>query len=107
MARVYGFDWEAYVGRIMPAFARWLVDRNETVIHQLYQQTRCAFEEQFTPSAMQMSCTWPRAKTFVQQLPRGSHANKEYQLLCSAKQFIKVSDSYVHHHPPQLYQNSD
>ncbi len=107
MARVYGFDWEAYTGLVMPAFARWLIDGNETVIHQLYQQTRCALEEQFIPSAMQLSCTWLRAKTFVQQLPRGSHTNKEYQLLCSAEQFTKLSDNYMYHHPPQLYQNSD
>jgi hypothetical protein len=107
MTRVYGFDREAYISLVMPAFARWLVDGNETVIHQLYQQTRCALEEQFIPSAMQLSYTWLRAKTFVQQLPRGSHTNKEYQLLCSAEQFTKLSDNYMYHHPPQLYQNSD
>jgi hypothetical protein len=107
MTRVYGFDWEAYISLVMPAFARWLIDGNETVIHQLYQQTRCALEEQFIPSAMQLSYTWLRAKTFVQQLPRGSHTNKEYQLLCSAEQFTKLSDNYMYHHPPQLYQNSD
>jgi hypothetical protein len=107
MIRVYGFDWEAYTDLVMPAFARWLVDGNETVIYQLYQQTRCALEEQFIPSAMQLLSTWLRAKTFVQQLPRGSHTNKEYLLLCTAEQFTKLSDSYIHHHPPQLYQNSD
>ncbi|HEY4032878.1 MAG TPA: hypothetical protein VGL94_02815 [Ktedonobacteraceae bacterium] len=107
MARVYGFDWEAYTGLVMPAFAHWLVDGNETFIHQLYQQTRCALEEQFIPSAMQLLSTWLRAKTFVQQLPRGPHTNKEYQLLCAAEQFTILSDSYVYYHPPQLYQNSD
>lgn len=107
MTRVYGFDWEAYTDLVMPAFAHWLVDGDETVIHQLYQQTRCALEEQFLPSTMQLLSTWLRAKTFVKQLPRGSHTNKEYQLLCTAEQFTKLSDSYVHHHSPQLYQNSD
>jgi len=107
MARVYGFDWEAYTGLVMPAFAHWLVDGNETIIYQLYQQTRCALEEQFIPSAMQLLSTWLRAKTFVQQIPRGPHTNKEYQLLCTAEQFITLSDSYIYHHPPQLYQNSD
>jgi hypothetical protein len=107
MTRVYGFDWEAYTDLVMPAFAHWLVDGNETIIHQLYQQTRCALEEQFIPSAMQRLSTWLRAKTFVQQLPRGSHTNNEYQLLCTAEQFTKLSDSYIHHHPPQLYKNSD
>src|SRR5882757_7177651 len=107
MVRVYGFDWEAYTGLVMPAFAHWLVDGNETAIHQLYQQTRCALEEQFIPSAMQLLSTWLRAKTFVQQLPRGSHTNKEYQLLCTAEQFTTLSDSYIYHHPPQLYKNSD
>ncbi len=107
MTCVYGFDWEAYTDLVMPAFAHWLVDGNETVIYQLYQQTRCAQEEQFIPSAIQLLSTWLRAKTFVQQLPRGSHINKEYQLLCNAEQFTKVSDNYIHHHPPQLYHNSD
>lgn len=107
MTRVYGFDWKAYTDLVMPAFAHWLVDGDDTVIHQLYQQTRCALEEHFIPSAMQLLSTWLRAKTFVQQLPRGSHTNKEYQLLCTAEQFTKLSDRYIHHHPPQLYQNSD
>jgi hypothetical protein len=107
MTRVYGFDWEAYTDFVMPAFAHWLVDGNETVIYQLYQQTRCAQEEQSIPSAIQLLSTWLRAKTFVQQLPRGSHINQEYQLLCTAEQFTKVSDNYIHHHPPQLYHNSD
>ena len=107
MIRVYGFDWETYTDLVMPAFAHWLVDGNETVIYQLYQQTRCAQEEHFLPSTMQLLSTWLRAKMFVQQLPRGSHTNKEYQLLCTAEQFTKLSDSYIHHHPPQLYQNSD
>src|SRR5690348_11801419 len=99
MIRVYGFDWETYTDLVMPAFAHWLVDGNETVIYQLYQQTRCAQEEHFLPSTMQLLSTWLRAKMFVQQLPRGSHTNKEYQLLCTAEQFTKLSDSYIHHHP--------
>jgi hypothetical protein len=43
----------------------------------------------------------------VQQIPRGPLTNKEYQLLCTAEQFTTLSDSYIYHHPPQLYQNSD
>ncbi len=107
MVRVYGFDWEAYTGLVMPAFAHWLVEGDETAIYQLYKQTRCAREEQFIPPAMQQTLTWTRAQAFVQQLPRGTHTRKEYQILCSAEQFSAVNDSYIHRHSPQLYQNSD
>jgi len=106
MARVYGFDWEIYAQRVMPAFARWLIDDDETNIYQLYRQTRCAQEEQFVPHIMQQLQTWPRAQAFVQQLPRGLHAHREYQQLCDAVYFTDLSDLYFHRHPPQLYQNA-
>ncbi len=91
----------------MPAFARWLIDGEETLIYQLYQQTRSAREERFVPEALQSSCNWSRASAFVKQLPRGSHTRREYQLLCAAEQFTALSDKYIHRHPPQLYQHSD
>ncbi len=104
---VYGFDWEAYTDYIMPTFTRWLLHGDEKTIHQLYERTRCAREEQFTPVAIRHLLTWPRAQAFVQQLPQGSYTRREYQLICDAQSFTDVSDTYVHRHPPRLHQSSD
>lgn len=107
LARVYGFNWNVYADTIMPAFTRWLVHGDSNVICQLYEQTRCASQEQFTPALMQHLRTWPRAQAFVQQLPQGSYTRHEYQLLCDPESFTAMSDIYVHHHPPRLYQQSN
>ncbi len=107
LARVYGFNWDVYTDTIMPAFTRWLVHEDEQMIHQLYEQTRCAGEEQFTPALMQSIRTWPRAQAFVQQLPQSSYTQREYQLLCDPESFTAMSDIYVHHHPPRLYRQSN
>jgi hypothetical protein len=105
--RIYGFDWKAYSGLVMPAFSSWLVDGDETPLKRLFEHTRCAREEQFIPAAMQSSCTWPRAQTLVKQLHHSEPADKEYRLLCSAEQFTARSDSYVYRHPPQLHIRAD
>jgi hypothetical protein len=105
--RIYGFDWENYTKRVMPAFQSWLTEGNETLVYQLYENTRCAREEEYLPRAMQSIRTWTRAQIFVQQLPQGSQTRHEYQLLCAADTFTDLSDKYIHRHPPQLYQNSD
>ena len=107
MVRIYGFDWEAYSGLVMPAFSRWLVEGDETTIKQLFEHTRCAREEQFIPATMQSSCTWPRAQALVKQLHHSDQADKEYHTLCSAEHFTAQSDSYIHRHPPQLYMYTD
>ena len=44
IVQVHGFDWTIYAERIMPAFARWLIDKDETAIYQLFERTRCALE---------------------------------------------------------------
>ncbi|GCE20339.1 hypothetical protein [Dictyobacter kobayashii] len=105
--RIYGFNWETYTQRVMPAFKLWLTQKDESQIYTLYTQTRCFREEHFLPPAMQPLRTWSRAQTFVQQLPQGPQTQREYALLCSAETFTDLSDSYVHKHPPQLYQNID
>lgn len=105
--RIYGFDWENYTKRVMPAFQSWLTEGNETPVYQLYEKTRCAREEKYLPIAMQTLRTWTRAQIFVQQLPQGTQTSHEYQILCTADTFTALSDKYVHRHPPQLYQNSD
>ncbi len=105
--RIYGFDWENYTKRVMPAFQCWLIDGNETLVYQLYEKTRCAREEQFLPLAMYAIRTWTRAQLFMQQLPQGAQTRHEYQILCTADAFTKLSDKYVQRHPPQLYPNSD
>ncbi|HLZ61729.1 MAG TPA: hypothetical protein VKR06_32700 [Ktedonosporobacter sp.] len=107
LVRIHGFDWGVYAKRVMPAFTQWLIEGDESSIYQLYQQTRCAREERFTPHTMQGILTWPRAEAFIKQLPRGLHSHREYQKLCSAEQFTAINDVYVYRHPPQLYQNSD
>jgi hypothetical protein len=105
--RLYGFDWENYTKRVMPAFQCWLTEGNETLVYQLYEKTRCAREEQFLPLAMYAIQTWARAQIFVQQLPQGVQTRHEYQILCTADAFTKLSDKYVQRHPPQLYPSSD
>lgn len=107
IVRLYGFDWIIYKERIMPALAAWLVDDNAAQAHQLFLHTRCAQEEQAVPAALRSLATWPRSQAFVQRLPRGSHMQREYALLCSAEQFTRLSDHYVHIHTPQLHQNAE
>ena len=104
--QVYCFDWAVYAKRIMPAFARWLIEGDEQAIYQLFAKTRCAQEEQFLPDPMQPLRLWPRAKAFVDAIPRGPHSRKEYAKLCSAEQYTLLSDHYLHHYTPHLYQNS-
>lgn len=104
--RVRAFDWRVYTEEVMPAFARWLVDKDETLLHELFEGTRCAIEEQFLPAAMQKLRVWPRAKQFVDALPRGPHSRKEYVKLSSAEEFTLLSDRYLHNHVPHLYQDS-
>ena len=106
LARVHGFNWDVYTGYIMPAFTRWLVHDDTKMICQLYERTRCAQEEQFTPALMHDLRTWPRAQAFVEQLPRGSYTQREYEFLCDPRSFTAVSDIYVHRHPPRLYRHS-
>ncbi len=50
--KVYCFDWAVYAERIMPAFARWLLDSDESSVYNLFAKTRCAQEEQFLPDPM-------------------------------------------------------
>jgi hypothetical protein len=107
LVRLYGFDWEKYCGHIMPALADWLMNSNETVIYQLYEQTRCAQEEHLLPQLMGQSRTWKRAQAFIKQLPKNEHTDHEYELLCSAEAFTALSDRYVHRHPPQIHQQSE
>ncbi len=87
IVQVHGFDWTIYAERVMPAFARWLIDKDETAIYQLFERTRCSLEEQFLPEPMQRLRVWRRASTFVDALPRGPHSRREYVKLCSAEQF--------------------
>ena len=107
LARVHGFNWDVYTDYIMPAFMRWLVYNDAKMICQLYERTRCAHEEQFTPALMHHLHSWPRAQAFVQQLPQGFYTRREYQLLCDPRSFTAVSDIYIHRHPPRLYQDSN
>ena len=106
IVQVHGFDWTIYAERVMPAFARWLIDKDQTAIYQLFEQTRCSLEEQFLPEPMQRLRVWRRASTFVDALPRGPHSRREYVKLCSAEQFTLLGDHYLHHHTPHLYQQS-
>src|SRR5438045_2016301 len=107
MVRIYGFDWKAYSGLVMPALSRWLIEGGETQLKQLFTHTRCAREEQLIPAVMQSSCVWPRAQALVKRLHHSEQADKEYHLLCSAEQFTAQSDSYVYRHPPQLHAQAD
>jgi hypothetical protein len=107
VVQVYGFEWDFYAERVMPAFGRWLLDGHERAVQELYEQTRCAYEEQFLPQAMQRLRAWPRALAFLQTLPRGPYSRREYQKLCSAQQYTALSDRYLYKHAPQLYQHSN
>ncbi|GHO45308.1 hypothetical protein [Ktedonospora formicarum] len=107
IVRIQGFAWEVYTERVMPAFTSWLVDSDDTIAYHLFEQTRCAQEELFVPQPMKQLRTWTRAKAFVQNLPRGSHTQQEYALLCDPMQFTLLSDRYVRAHPPQLYKDSE
>ncbi|MBV9712801.1 MAG: hypothetical protein JO011_18025 [Ktedonobacteraceae bacterium] len=105
--RLHAFDWMVYSERVMPAFASWLVEDDESAVEQLYQETRSARGEQFVPAAVKHLCIWPRAQAFVKQLPRGSQAKQEYQNLCAAELFTALSDRYIRQYPPRLYQDSE
>jgi hypothetical protein len=107
MIQIYGFDWDAYVGIVMPAFANWLVEGEESATYQLYLQTRCAREEQYIPPMLRPVRTWTRALAFVQRLPRGAQTCEEYKILCDAEQFTALSDQYLHRHSPQLYPHAE
>lgn len=104
---LHGFDWITYAEQVMPAFAHWLLTKDESGILPLFEHTRCPQEEQFLPTPMQHLRTWTRAQVFVEQLPRGAQSQNEYEQLCSAEQFTALNDRYLHHHMPQLYQNSE
>src|SRR5712692_8040755 len=106
VVQVHGFDWEVYEKRVMPAFARWLIENHEIDVSRLFEQTRCALEERFLPAPMQQLRVWPRASTFVNSLPRGPHSRKEYSKLCNVAQFTALSDRYLHNHAPHLYQDA-
>jgi hypothetical protein len=107
VVQIHGFDWEFYSGQVMPAFAQWLLEEDERAILTLFEQTRCAYEEQFLPDPMQRLRVWPRARAFIQTLPRGPYSRREYQKLCSPLQYTALSDRYLFRHPPQLYQHSN
>ena len=105
--QLHAFNWEVYVGRVMPAFEEWLIEGDESAAQQLFEQTRCAFEEQFLPETVQRLRVWPRARAFARTLPRGPYSRREYSKLCSAEHFTALSDRYLYKHAPQLYQQSD
>jgi hypothetical protein len=102
MMRIFGFNWEVYAHVVMPAFACWLIERDEEPIQQLYQQTRSAREERVLPAALQQLRSYARARMVVLQLPQTAHAGQEYRSLCSAEQFTAQSDRYSNLHCPQL-----
>lgn len=81
VARVHGLDWTIYTTKIMPAFACWFTDGDETSIYQLYEGTRYAHEEQFLPDPLQRLRIWSRAQAFMATLPRGTHSRREYTQL--------------------------
>lgn len=103
---LHGFDWPVYAEQIMPAFERWLIDKDENSVLALYAKTRCAAEEEYLPKPMQRIRTWLRAKEFVDSLPRGPHSRVEYARLCSAEQYTSFSDRFLNQYTPQLYQQS-
>src|SRR5579884_1075849 len=63
---LHGFDWATYTDVVMPAFARWLLERDESAVATLFEQTRCAQEEEALPAPMQRLRSWVRARAFVQ-----------------------------------------
>jgi hypothetical protein len=105
--QLYGFDWSLYRDRIMPAFARWLLENDARAVQALYEGTRLAYEEAFVPAVMEGARTWPRALAFVESLPRGPHSLHEYRLLCSAEEFTALSDRYLYRHIPHLCRPSE
>ncbi len=107
VVQLHAFDWEVYAERVMPAFEEWLIHGNEIAVQQLFEQTRCAFEERFLPETVQRLRVWPRARAFAKTLPRGPYSRREYHKLCSAEHFTALSDRYLYKHAPQLYQQSD
>jgi hypothetical protein len=107
MVHIHGFDWISYSKIVMPAFASWLLQEDMQEVHKLYLATRSAQEDQHVPEAMRSLCAWPRALEFVKLLPRGPFARSEYQKLCTAEQFLLLSDHYVYRHPPQLFRESE
>src|SRR5579859_1367630 len=107
VVQLHAFNWEVYTERIMPAFEQWLIEGEEDTVQQLFEQTRCAFEERFLPETVQRLRVWPRARAFAQTLPRGPYSRREYAKLCSAEHFTALSDRYLYKHAPQLYQQSD
>lgn len=107
IVRIHGFAWLPYIQQVMPALGYWLLDKNEHTIYQMYQQTRCAHEEQCLPSPLRSLCTWQRAQSFVQQLPLSTHARSEYAHLCSPARFTATSDRYIYRRSPQLIQSSE
>lgn len=107
LIQVHGFNWEMYAERVMPAFGQWLLEGDIRAVQELYEQTRCAYEEQYLPETLQRLRVWPRALAFLQTLPHGPYSRREYQKLCSAQQYTALSDRYLYKHPPQLYQHSN
>src|SRR5579863_287081 len=107
VVQLHAFNWEVYAERVMPAFEEWLIEGDESAAQQLFEQTRCAFEERFLPETVQRLRVWPRARAFAQTLPRGPYSRREYAKLCSAEHFTALSDRYLYKHAPQLYQQSD
>lgn len=112
VVHVHGFDWLIYAEHVMPAFASWFIDGDESAVYQLFEQTRCMREEQFLPDPMQRLRVWPRAQAFIKTLPHGPQSRREYSKLCSAEHFTALSDRYIrpiynHGYTPQLYTNSD
>lgn len=107
VVQLHAFNWEVYTERVMPAFEEWLIESDDAAVQQLFEQTRCAFEEQFLPETVQRLRVWPRARAFAQTLPRGPYSRREYHKLCSTEHFTALSDRYLYKHAPQLYQQSD
>jgi hypothetical protein len=105
--QVHGFDWAVYAERIMPAFEKWLLERDEDTLYELFKETRCAREEDFVPPSLQRARIWPRARAFAETLPLGPYSRREYQKLCSAEHFTALSDRYMYKHAPQLYQSPE
>lgn len=107
VVQLHALNWDVYAERVMPAFEDWLIEGDETGAQELFEQTRCAFEERFLPETVQRLRVWPRARAFAQTLPRGPYSRREYHKLCSAEHFTALSDRYLYKHAPQLYQQSD
>lgn len=105
--RLHGFDWMTYSERVMPAFASWLIDGEDSAVYELYKETRSARGEHYVPAAVKHLCIWPRAQAFVKQLPHGPQALHEYRNLCATELFTALSDRYIRQYPPRLYQDSE